>query len=271
MFLKPKIENSKAGSPQGKDTNVIVFDFAKVSKWPVRDEGKVKMLGNIEFLKGSYVQEIYATSSSISTPKSSEGDEDNVGFTGTPEFSHPGSSLDIEEFIAYATNKQLGVAFRLGGCDGGEQYYKVFGTPCNPLRLLVEGQDDKEGVKDLMKFEQSRKADLLPGRYYGTWQKASAFPVDADSATVDLDFGTGEYQLSDNTTALIITDLINSVNNHVYTLIGSGGSNPATIESSNTKFLLKGGVDWQGLSNSRITLKAFDNGSETVFVEQSRS
>lgn len=270
MFVNPKIGNIKSGAPQGKSTDVIVFDFANVKNWPGRDANKVKMVGAITFVTGTYIQEIYGTSSTISTPKASEGDEDNVGFTGTPEFSHPGSPLEIEEFIALNTNKQLGVAFKMGGCAGEEIYYKVYGTPCNPLRLIVEGQDNNDGVKDLMKFEQSRKADVLPGRYYGTWTKATANIVPADATQVDVTEGNGEYQLTDNTVATEITDIINAVDGGVYTLKGSGGANPATIQVSNAKFVLR--LDWQALANTTLTVIAFKKDDDSfVFVEQSRS
>ncbi|WP_271407279.1 hypothetical protein [Tenacibaculum soleae] len=273
MYVRPKIGNTKSGAPQGKSTDVVIFNFAHIdkSKWPKRDANGIKMVGNINFLPGKYIQEIYGTSSTISTPRASEGDEDAVGFTGTPEFSHPGSSLEIEEFIALNTNKQLGVAFLTGGCGGEEPYYKVYGTPCNPLRLVVEGQDNNEAVKDLMKFEQSRKADVLPGRYYGNFTKAIANVVIADATEIDVTLGAGEYQLSDNTSATVITNITNAVDGGVYTLKGSGGSNPATIEVSNANFTLRG-VDWQGLANTTLTLVAFDKGNGSfVFFEQSRS
>ncbi|CAM1357655.1 hypothetical protein [Tenacibaculum halocynthiae] len=270
MFVNPKIGNIKSGAPQGKSTDIIIFNFGHIKNWPGRDKNKIKMVGGISFLKGTYIQEIYGTSSTISTPKASEGDEDMVGFTGTPEFSHPGSPLEIEEFIALNTNKQLGVAFKMGGCSGEDVYYKVYGTPCNPLRLIVEGQDNNEGVKDLMKFEQSRKADVLPGRYYGTWTKATANVVPADATEVDVTDGVGEYQLTDNTVATVITGFIDPVEGGVYTLKGSGGVNPSTIQASNTKFVLR--LDWQALANTSLSVIAYkkDDGN-FVFIEQSRS
>lgn len=271
-YVKVNIGNINSGAAQGKDTNIIIFDFEEIdkSKWPSRDAGKVKMLGSIVMLPGKYVTTIYATSSSISLPRTSEGDEDAVGFSALPEFSHPGSPLEIEEFIANNTNRPLGVAVRVGGCDSDDPHYKIYGTPCNPLRLLVEGQDNNEAVKDMMKFEQSRKSNILPGRYYNTWTFATANAVPSDVTEVDVSSGSGEYQLTDNTSSTSITNLENAVKGGVYTLKGSGGTNPATIVTSSVNFLLTG-VDWQGLSGSSLTVKAFDKGGSFVFIEQSRS
>lgn len=272
-IANPKITKKNDGTAQAISTDVIVFNFDHINKdlWPKRDENKIKMNGNIPFLQGKYVQEIYATSTSISLPKTSEGDEDMVAFTGTPEFSHPGSSLELEEFIALNTNKPLGVAFKINSCSSGTVYWKVYGSPCNPLSLIVEGTNNKDGVSDLMKFQQFKKSKDLPGRYYGTWQKSTSNVVDVDAFEIDVSNGSGEYQLSDNSSPIIITDIINPVDGTVYTIIGSGGINPATIEASNSKFLLKGGVDWQGLYGSKLTVKSFFDGTVYTFIEQSRT
>lgn len=271
-MIRPKIGNIKSGAPQGKSTDVVVFDFADIdkSKWPQRDAGGIRMVGEIPFLPGKYAQEIYATSSSISTPRASEGDEDAVGFTGTPEFSHPGSPLEIEEFIYARTNKQLGVAFKTGGCGGSAPYYIVFGSPCNPLGLLVEGQNNNDGVKDLMKFTQFRKANMLPGRYYGNFPKATANVVPADATSIDVNAGPGEYQLTENSADKVISNITGASDGGVYTFKGSGGSNLSTIEATNANFILRG-VDWQGLAGSKITVVAFNKGGQFVFFEQSRS
>lgn len=269
MFVNPKIGSIIGGSPQGKSTDIVIIDLDKVASWPSRDANGIKMVGNITLTTGAYIQEVYATSSTISTPRTSEGDEDMVAFTSTPEFSHPGSPVEIEEFIALNTNKRLAVAFKVGACEGQEPHYKIYGTPCNPMRLIVEGQDNNEGVKDLMKFEQSRKSSKLPGRYYGTFTKATAFYVAADATEIDVTNGSGEYQLLDNTATTIITDFTSATEGGVYTLKGSGGTNPATIEATNTNFILN--QDWQALANTTITLKAFNRNGSLIYIEQSRS
>ncbi len=275
MFTKINIGRSQkaaSGAPQGKSPHILVWDWEEVLSMPPRDGNGIKLEGGINFRPGKYAVKIYATSSSISLPRTSEGEEDQVGFNSLPEFSHPGSSLEIEEFIANMTNRPLGVAVQTGDCDGGESYYKVYGTPCNPLSLLVEGQDNNEALKDMMKFQQFRKSIVLPARYYGTFTFDEANLVPADVTAVDVVNGSGEYQLQDNALATEIVDLSNAVHQGTYTLIGSGGTNPATITAASANFILAGSTDWQGLAGSRITLKAYAQGAgEFVFIETSRS
>ncbi len=267
----PKSTKGAAGAPQGKNTDIILFDWADVVFTPTRDSNGVKMVGGFQFKPGKYAIKIYGTSSSINLPRSSEGEEDSMGFTALPEFSHPGSPLEIEEFIANMTNRALGVAVEVGECDGDEPYYKVYGSKCNPLNLMVEGQDNNEGVKDLIKFNQFRRGSVLPGRYYGTFTFDEANLVAADATAVDVANGSGEYQLQDNAVATAILDLLNPFHGGTYSLIGSGGANPATIASGG-KFILAGATDWQGVAGARITLKAYAQGAgEFVFFEQSRS
>ena len=267
----PKTSKGAAGAPQGKDTNIVVFDWTDVVFTPTRDSKGVKMEGTFQFKDGKYAVKIYATSSSISLPRTSEGEEDQVGFSALPEFSHPGSPVEIEEFIQNMTNRPLGVAVRIGECDGEDPYYKVYGSKCNPLNLLVEGQDNNEALKDMMRFQQFRPSTRVPGRYYSTFTFDEATVVPADATTVDVANGDGEYQLQDNAAATEITTLENAVHGGTYTLLGSGGDNPATITAAGD-FILAGATDWQGLAGSRITLKAYDQGAGSfVFFEHSRS
>ena len=274
-FVKVNIKKKTtgaAGAPQGKDPHIVVFDWNEVKTTPSRDANRIKMNGSFIFLAGKYAIKIEATSSSISLPRTSEGEEDAVSFQSLPEFSHPGSPLEIEEFFANNTNKPLGVAVRVGDCDGDEEpYYKVYGSKCNPLSLLVEGQDNNEGVKDMVKFQQFRRSATLPGRYYGTFTFDEAELVAVDAATPDVAAGNGEYQLQDNTVPTAITGLANATHGGTYTLIGSGGDNPSTIAAGGS-FILAGATDWQGLAGHRITVKAFEQEAGTfVFFEHSRS
>lgn len=268
----PAPSNGAAGAPQGKETDIVIFNWDDISAYPARDSGGVMYDGSFVFKAGKYAWKIYATSSSINMPVTTEGDEDAVGFNALPEFSHPGSSLEIEEFMANNINKPLGVAVRVGGCDGGSSYYKVYGTKCNPLSLIPETQDDNEANKNMIKFQQFRKAQVLPGRYSGTWTFDTATTVSADTTDIDVTNGQGEYQLTDNTGATVVSDISNATHGEKYTFIGSGGSNPATFEASNAIFVLAGAVDWSGVSGARLTLQAYEqSGGSFIFFEVSRS
>ena len=260
------------GAPQGKDPEIVLFDWDELLRSPKRDNRKVKGVGSFVFKDGKYAIKMYGTSSTISLPLTSEGEEDAVGSNSLPEWSHPGSSLAIEEFYANMTNRSLGVAVRVGECDGEDTYYKIYGTKCNPLSLMVEVQDNNEGLKTLVKFQQFRKSTAVPMRYYGTFTFPEATLVPADAAEIDVTNGDGEYQLQDNAAPVTITGLANAEHAGVYTLIGSGGDNPAILEAVNAKLFLAQATDWQGLAGSRITLKAYEQAEgEFVFFEQSRS
>lgn len=266
----PKTTKGAAGSPQGKNPMIVVFDWADILTSPARDANGIKMLGDYVFKPNKYAVKLYATSSSISLPRTSEGEEDQVSFSSMPEFTHPGSPLEIEEFIQNMTNRSLGIAVQTGDCDGGESFYKIYGTPCNGLSLIVEGMDNNEALKDLFKFQQFRKSNTLPGRYFGNFTFAEANLVAADAVVIDVAAGAGEYQLQDNAAPTAITDLTNATHGAAYTVLGSGGLNPASV-AHGAKFILADGTDWTAQAGSRLTLKAYTVGAgEFVFFEQSR-
>lgn len=272
MYVKPSLIPKGNGGAEDKNFEVVLIDLNDVLTWPSRDENKVKMLGNIVMKEGKYVTKMQVTASKTSLPVASEGEEDNVSLNSLPEFSFPGSTLESEEFFANWLNKSMAVGVRVGACGGGVPFYRIFGTPCAPLSLLPEVQNDNDATTSMVKFQQFAKTRNMPGRYTGTFTLATVNMVDVDAVEVDVAEGIGEYQLQDNTGATVITDIINAVNNGVYTLLGSGGTNPATIEASNSNFLLAGGVDWQGLSGATLTVRAYDaGGGDHVFVEESRS
>lgn len=271
-YIKPSIITKGNGGSESKNFEIILFDFNDVASFPSRDDGKVVMVGNIGFKAGKYATKMQVTSSKTSLPLSSEGEEDNVSLSSLPEFQYPGSTQDSEEFYANWLNKSMGVGVRVGACDGENPFYRIYGTPCAPLSLLPEIQNDNDATASMIRFQQFAKTRSMPGRYTGTFTLATANTVNADATTVDVAAGHGEYQLQDNSGTTVITDLTNAVSGVTYTVLGSGGDNPATIEASNPNFVLAGGVDWQGLAGATITLQAFDAGSsDHVFIEKSRT
>lgn len=272
MYTKPSLIAKGNGGAEDKNYEVVLMDLNDVLTWPGRNENKVLMVGNIVMKPGKYVTKMQMTASKTSLPLASEGEEDNVSLSSLPEFSFPGSTLESEEFFANWLNKSMAVGVRVGACQGGTPFYRIYGTPCAPLSLLPEIQNDNDATASMVKFQQFAKTRNMPGRYTGTFTLATVNTVSIDATTVDVTNGGGEYQLQDNTEATVITDIVNAVTGETYTLKGSGGDNPATIEASNANFVLAGGVDWQGLSGATLTVRAYDvGGGDHVFVEESRS
>ncbi|WP_044403398.1 hypothetical protein [Lacinutrix sp. Hel_I_90] len=271
MYTTPSLIVKGKGAAESKNFEIVVIDINDLAQHPTRNTNGVVMITDYVTKPGKYWTKIQVTSSKTSLPVTSEGEEDNVSISALPEFSIPGSTLTAEEFVQNYTNRSLVVGQEVGGCGGGSPFYRMFGSRCAPLSLIVEGQNNNDATMWLLKFQQFAKTDVLPGRYTGNFTFDTATTVAADATTVDVDNGSGEYQLTDNTVPTVITDLTNAVVGEVYTLLGSGGTNPATIEASNAKFFLSGAVDWQGLSGSRLTLEALDAGGGTfLFMEKSR-
>ncbi|MEX0273254.1 MAG: hypothetical protein AB3N16_02640, partial [Flavobacteriaceae bacterium] len=260
------------GAAEAKNMEIVLIDAADLSAYPSRDDNGVKMTGNYLFKAGTYATKMQVTASKTSLPFSGEGEEDNVSLSALPEFQFPGSTLEAEEFVANWLNRPIIVAVKIGSCGDPNGFYRVYGSCAAPLSLVPEGVNNNDATSIMVKFQQFAKTGLMPGRYYGTFTFATSEAVAADTTEVDVSEGQGEYQLADNTAATVITDLINAITGGMYTLIGSGGANPATILANNTNFLLAGAVDWQGLAGTRITFRAHDaGGGNHVFVEESRS
>lgn len=272
-YVKPSIINKGDGGSEGKNYEVVIIDIADLVTIPNRNDGGVLMVsGNFVFAANKYATKLQVTTSKISLPVTGEGDEDAGTITSLPEFSFPGSPLDLEEFVQNWTNKSIIVAVRVGACDSGGAFWRIFGSKCAPLSLRAEIQNNNDGTMCLVKFQQFTKTNKMPARYTGTFTYSTANVVLADAISIDVTPGNGEYQLTDNTAPTIITDIVNAVTGGVYTILGSGGSNPSTIEATNANFLLSGAVDWDALSGATLTVEAFEvAGGDHVFVEKSRS
>lgn len=271
--LKPT--KAAPGAPESRDPNIVIVKTSDVLSSPSRDANGVKMVGDFVFKDGAYAIKIYATPSSIIINKSSDGDEDAIAITQGLQFAHPGDELEINEYIQNYTGEPVIAFVRTGACGGSNAFYKVIGSTCTPLTLKFEGQNDNAATKNNMTYEAFKKSNEVPGFYYGTLTFASVLAtVAADSTTVDTTSGSGQYQLTDNTEATAITDLINGSNGDVVTLLGSGGDYPSSIAASEAKFEMVDGADWSALAGSSITFKGFKNGSDPediLWIEQSRT
>jgi hypothetical protein len=256
-----------AGAGGDKRDYLALFRWEDVQTLPARDANGVVIPGTIVMKPGKYMVKIYTTPTSISATNTTEGDADAKSFMHAVVANHPGSRKEILEFVQNITNENVGIiVFK---CSENAQY--LYGTPCAPLQLNNTGTDDNEQNIQEMNFEATVRSKFVPAIYEGTLTLESPLAtIAADVTDPSVALGSGQYQLTNNTTATVITTLEDAVDGGVYTLLGSGGSNPSEITGGD--FLLKNGTSWDAFAGSQITFRAFKDGASSFkFIELSRS
>ncbi|WP_196890384.1 hypothetical protein [Aureivirga marina] len=270
-FVKKNVlkTNKAAGVAESKDPNIIIVYTKDILTFPDRDSGKVKMISDIVLKEGAYSIKIYATPSSIKPTKTSDGEEDSKGFMHGTEFAHPGDSLEINEAIADLTNENV-IILQRTGCTNNF-YYKVYGTPCAPLQLKLEGQNDFEATKNIFKFEATVKNKYLPGFYFGsvTFDEPMGVIVDGDT---EINFtGSGEYRIIAD--GLEVSGINGGNHGDVISIVGYGNNVDVPFLDPKPTIFLKDGADWYGNQGEILTLKAFKNSEDgdLIWIEQSRT
>jgi hypothetical protein len=259
-----KLSPGKGGD---KKDRIILVDADDLVSEASRDAKGIVITGNHVFKAGAYAIQMYVTQNSVSGTPRSEGEIDSEGIIQELIFAHPGSSKEIREMRANWLHRNI-IAFVEKCSDGSIDQY---GASCAPLRMAFEAPDNNEMNRTTFTLTSAVKGPDV-AIYEGTLTLAEpAALVDADETSIDLTAGSGEYQLTDNAAATEITTCTNAVDGLVFTLIGSGGSNPATITDAND-FILKNGATWTGLAGATITFKAYKSAAAAYsFIELSRS
>ena len=271
MYVKVDVSKNTAKQSPGaggdKKSKVTIIDIDDLVSEAARDSKGIVISGNHTFKPNTYAIVLYVTPDSIAGKSTSEGDIDSENFMQELSVAVPGSAKELREMRSNWINRNA-LAFIEHCSDGSVDQY---GSSCAPLRLKVESTDDKDMNKSVLTFASSQKGPDV-AIYEGTLTLSSVTDtVDADTTDIDLTNGPGEYQLTDNTGATEITTCSNAVDGMVFTLLGSGGSNPASITDAND-FILSNGTSWSGIANARITFKAFKDGAASwKFIELSRS
>ncbi len=272
-YLRKSVPKPQAGSgaPTLKNGLLTVVYADDVLSEPTRDGNGVKMLGNLVMKSGAKMYQLYATPSTQKMNITIEGDEDLEGFINKIEAIHPGTRLEISEFV----QNSIGEGFMIisgGGC--GNISNRIFGSVCNPMKFVGEMADDNDGAKTNLVFEQKVRDGKIPGFYYG--ELTFAENATAPDETLDLLKATGAvYQLpSTATTAAITVDSIDLDAGTIVSLIGGGGDDPLTLSTGVTgqvTTLLKDGTQWVALEKAVINLEVFSDGTTTYLKEVSRA
>jgi len=268
----PQPQNTSAGAPTPKESNVTIFDANEVAAWPAIGPDGVSMLGNFVMKPGATMHQLYMTPSKQAATFESDGDEDAVGITQKFEGSFPGDSVDIRSFVKGNLGRNLIIVY--GTCRDTNK--TVCGTKCSPMKLKPSFTSNGEGTMHTLVFEQYMKTDQVPFNYTGTLSFADPFAV-AD-ANVNLLVANGSsYQLpgfADELGTSLDVASIDLAHGEMVTLIGGGGAEPATLSTgaaTAATVLLKDGADWTALQNATISLEVFKDGAATYLIERNRS
>jgi hypothetical protein len=159
----------------GMYDQIVFFDMDTVNKdnYPHRDDSLIKMeAGNIAFLEGATMIEIYSTPGSIENTSKSQGDPDAKGFIQSCKFLHPGNEQAIREFRANWLNKNVGIIHRK--CTG--TVMDIYGTPCVPLQMQATWTQNKDKNFTEFMFES-----LGVGFDVGIYEGTLTLPEDSGS------------------------------------------------------------------------------------------
>ena len=97
----------------------------------------------LDFADGYTPIGLFVDESSIVAGDAVGGENYGRGYNHNFKFNHPGDDLAFAEFKANNINASLGVIYV--PCDTTKPYYKVYGTPCQPLKMTKADEvDDKE-------------------------------------------------------------------------------------------------------------------------------
>lgn len=272
MYFKKNVVKARgnAGAAAPKEPNVTIIASDDILSWPNRDGNGVNHLGSFVMKPNARMYTFYMTPSSIKAPVDAVGDEDAEAFMHKFEGESPGNDLELAEAVQNWTGVNCIIIH--GSCS--DPYRKVQGTKCSPLKMKASLQDDKDGRKWKLAFESHVATAYLPGHYTGALVFADPYVVPLTSA-VELIAANGEqYKLPflSVTTAVLFSE-VSLENGTIVTLIGGGGTNPATLTNGVTdkRAALINGTTWIGYEGAVINLRVFNNGTSVILIEVSRS
>lgn len=259
VSVKKPQGNSSPGASAPKDPNVTIVRANDILSFPSRDSKGVLMDGNFVMKPNFYMFQVYMTPSTIEAGFSTEGDEDAETFKHTFKGDSPGDGLELAEFIQNNTGVDLVIIY--GGCT--EKVKKVMGSKCAPMKLKAEGTDNKDGRKKSLSLEQIVGTGFLPGHYMGEIVLQDPTVAGGTALTITNDSLMQKLPVSDAVATITVTSVTANADSMV-TLIGSGGTTPATLEPA-ANVILKGGANWTAMEGAIIHFKVYDGATKMLY------
>jgi len=265
----PKSTTPGSGAAKPKDPNVAIFRREDIAVWPLRDSKGVRSIGDFVMVAGKTPIYIYMTGVNQQPTYETEGEVDAEQVMQKFVATHPGDELEAHEFFQNNLGQDLIVVY--GSC--ADDTKRIYGTKCSPLRLKNSFKNDKDGAGHTFTFEQIQGTRFVPSFWTGNIPYAAPTATDV---SIDMLIANGyQYKVEalDITAAITLSDF-DLVHGDVVTLIGSGGSDPATLSAGDlteATVILKDGTSWTALENATISLEVFDAGGTIYLIEKNRS
>lgn len=138
QFISVSKQKGNQGLANGKKEIIIVFEFDKTTTY-TRDEKGVTITA-LAFQQDYHPIGLFVDPSSINAGDVVGGENYGRGWNHNFAFNHPGDDLAFAEFKANNINASLGVIYV--DCDPSKTTCKVYGTPCQPLRMTKADEVD---------------------------------------------------------------------------------------------------------------------------------
>jgi hypothetical protein len=160
----PKFKTG-AGAAAPKDPNVIFVRASDVLTMPSRDG--VLSTSNIALKAGKKAVGVYLTPRSISRADSTDGEaaDEMAGWIATVTGQRPGDDRHFAAWLQENVNEGMIIITKECGDAAGT---RLHGTPCNPLYMAVEGQDNNEGIMSTLTYTQGQRSKYKTLHYAGT-------------------------------------------------------------------------------------------------------
>jgi len=161
-YVKKSIKKVKGspGAPAAKNPNVVFLPADDIASFPARSG--VRALAALALKNGEKAFSVYMTPSTISRAGASDGDPDKVGHTDTVTGFIPGITEAIDEFMQESMGEDYIVL--TSECDSSNKRM-LHGTPCNPMKVKFERQDDNSGKGYNVTIAQDQPDKYLPMHY----------------------------------------------------------------------------------------------------------
>ena len=158
-------KSGNPGAPTAKDPNIIIVRVKDLADpFPARDSKGVLIAGDITLKPDASAIGLYVTPPSINRWDSTEGDYDEAGFIQNFTATRPGDDLEFSELVTELLGEPSIIISKACSEVNG---VRVQGSPCNPMMLQFEGQDNNEANKSTLTFTSAQRSRFKMAHYRG--------------------------------------------------------------------------------------------------------